>query len=201
MFCVFWLLIYGFWFRFSQFLLLLIYYAFLEEKQIAMLYKLALPDQGSNHTSLGAWKPKDITYLNVMQYVMFVDRIWRAVNVALCDRLEPVLLVLMVALCNTDYILHYSTVHSWINILFSDKSKITNIPYLAYLINYYRYLEGLSYLAFRKSLKNYNTHKDISHPGKLYFVQWRVPIFIQRLAIQCKIKMEKEKYKFSDKSI
>jgi hypothetical protein len=63
------------------------------------------------------------------------------------------------------------------------------------LIDHYRYLEGLSYLAFRMTLKNYNTHQDISHPGKLYFEQWRVPIFIYRVAIQGKIKIEKEKYK------
>ena len=125
----------------------------------------------------------------------------KAANVALCDLLEPVLLVLIVSLSKEDYILRYSTVHSWINKIFSDRSKITNIPYLADLINHYRYLEGLLYLAFRKSLKNYNTHKDISHPGKLYVVLWRVPIFIHRVAIQGKIKIEKEKYKFSYKSI
>ena len=95
----------------------------------------------------------------------------KAANVALCDLLEPVLLVLIVSLCKEDYILHYSTVHSSINKICSDRSKITNIPYLADLIDHYRYLEGLLCLAFRKALKNYNTHQDISHPGKLYFVQ------------------------------
>jgi len=67
----------------------------------------------------------------------------KAANVALCDLLEPVLLVLIVSLGKEDYILRYSTVHSWINKIFSDRSKITNIPYLADLINHYRYLEGL----------------------------------------------------------
>jgi hypothetical protein len=36
----------------------------------------------------------------------------KAANEALCDLLEPVLLVLIVSLGKTDYILHYSTVHS-----------------------------------------------------------------------------------------
>ena len=36
-------------------------------------------------------------------------------NEALCDLLEPVLLVLIVSLGKKDYILHCSTVHSWIN--------------------------------------------------------------------------------------
>ena len=124
----------------------------------------------------------------------------KAANEALCDLLEPVLLVLIVSLGKKDYILHYSTVHSWINKICSDKRKITNIPYLADLIDHYRYLEGLLYLAFRKALKNYNTHQDISHPGKLYFVQWSVPICIHRVAIQGKINIEKEKYIFSYKS-
>ena len=118
----------------------------------------------------------------------------KAANEALCDLLEPVLLVLIVSLGKKDYILHYSTVHSWINKICSDKRKITNIPYLADLIDHYRYLEGLLYLAFRKALKNYNTHQDISHPGKLYFVQWRVPICIHRVAIQGKINSEKNNF-------
>ena len=133
--------------------------------------------------------------------LLWIDMIVNTANEALCDLLEPVLLVLIVSLGKKDYILHYSTVHSWINKICSDRSKITNIPYLADLIDHYRYLEGLSYLAFRMALKNYNTHQDISHPGKLYFVQWRVPIFIYRVAIQGKIKIEKEKYKCSYKSI
>jgi hypothetical protein len=118
----------------------------------------------------------------------------KAANVALCDLLAPVLLVLIVSLGKEDHILHYLAVNSWIYKLVSDRSKITNIPYLADLINHYRYLEGLSYVAFRKSLKNCNTHKDISHPGKLYFVHWRV-------VIQGKIMIKKEKYKYQYESI
>jgi hypothetical protein len=118
----------------------------------------------------------------------------KAANEALCDLLEPVLLVLIVSLGKKDYIIHYSTVHSWINRICSDRSKITNIPYLVDLINHYRYVEGLPYLAFRNSLKNYNTHQDISHPGKLYSVQWRVPIVIHRIAIQGKINSEKNNF-------
>ena len=128
--------------------------------------------------------------------LLWIDMIMKAANVALCDLLEPVLLVLIVSLVKEDYIFRYSTVYSWINKICSDRSKITNIPYLADLINHYRYLEGLSYLAFRKSLENYNTHTDISHPGKLYSAQWRVPIIIHRVAIQGKIKIEKCKFSY-----
>jgi hypothetical protein len=38
--------------------------------------------------------------------------IMKAANVALCDLLEPVLLVLIVSLVKEDYIFRYSTVHS-----------------------------------------------------------------------------------------